>query len=330
MAQRTTTYHFQKDSPVDSSVNVPLYGHLNDRRREIRILKLLSLPQINKTLQCEMTTVSLEDVPKYIALSYVWGDVGDTTEIAVDGKIRHVTSNLASALESIQRRLYSDEETEEGPLNLPSFLWADALCINQSDDVEKTNQVQMMGDIYRKAALVISWLGRGDEQTALALHTFKFLDREIEERTRPVAGKDLGWLQQFPELWEENVTEQAIPNKAWNAIRSLLRLPYWPRIWIIQEMVLARRILLMDQLTSVDFDCLRVTVRLINMTVKNEVFQKPAFFPFLVWTGIRSSMSWFKVLTIHILRFGQRNIDFDLGTASKKLLFDGSVYHATY
>jgi hypothetical protein len=247
----------------------------------------------------------------------------------VNGKIRHVTSNLASALDSVQRRLYSDEETEEGPLNLPSFLWADALCINQSDDVEKTNQVQMMGDIYRKATLVISWLGRGDEQTALALHTLKFLGREIEERTRPVAGKDLGWLQQFPELWEENATEQAIPNKAWNAIRSLLRLPYWSRIWIIQEMVLARRILLMDQLMSVDFDCLRVTVTWINMTVKNEVFQKPAFFPFLIWSGIRSNISWSKVLTIHILRFGQTNIDFDLGTASTKLLFDGSVYHAT-
>jgi len=38
-------------------------------------------------------------------------------------------------------------------------LWIDALCINQEDYLERNNQVLLMGEIYRCAAGVISWLG---------------------------------------------------------------------------------------------------------------------------------------------------------------------------
>ena len=39
------------------------------------------------------------------------------------------------------------------------YLWVDALCINQADDVEKSAQVQEMLSIYKKASKVVAWIG---------------------------------------------------------------------------------------------------------------------------------------------------------------------------
>jgi hypothetical protein len=35
------------------------------------------------------------------------------------------------------------------------LFWIDALCIDQSDDKEKTEQVRRMGDVYAQAKRVI-------------------------------------------------------------------------------------------------------------------------------------------------------------------------------
>jgi hypothetical protein len=42
------------------------------------------------------------------------------------------------------------------------LVWIDALCINQSDDEEKTEQVRRMGEVYAQAKQVIVYLGRAD------------------------------------------------------------------------------------------------------------------------------------------------------------------------
>lgn len=38
-------------------------------------------------------------------------------------------------------------------------IWIDAICINQSDDEEKAQQVLIMRDIYAQAEETIVWLG---------------------------------------------------------------------------------------------------------------------------------------------------------------------------
>ena len=44
-------------------------------------------------------------------------------------------------------------------------LWIDAICINQSDDVEKSQQVQLMRGIYATADHVLIWTGEEDEHS---------------------------------------------------------------------------------------------------------------------------------------------------------------------
>ena len=44
----------------------------------------------------------------------------------------------------------------------PTYLWTDAICINQLDDAEKANQVALMGEIYARAGCVFVWVGQDD------------------------------------------------------------------------------------------------------------------------------------------------------------------------
>ena len=51
-------------------------------------------------------------------------------------------------------------------------LWIDAICINQTDPVEKAIQVRHMGDIYRAARKVRVWLDAGAILPAVTQQAF--------------------------------------------------------------------------------------------------------------------------------------------------------------
>jgi hypothetical protein len=84
--------------------------------------------------------------PKYIALSYVWGDEAIGSPISINNETTSITTNLDRALRNLWRK--GGEEV---------LVWADAICINQADDVEKASQVRMMGDIYSNGMLVLEY-----------------------------------------------------------------------------------------------------------------------------------------------------------------------------
>ena len=50
----------------------------------------------------------------------------------------------------------------------PRLIWVDAICINQSDVDEKSQQIPLMGRIYRNAASVLVWLGEEAETSSAA------------------------------------------------------------------------------------------------------------------------------------------------------------------
>jgi hypothetical protein len=80
--------------------------------------------------------VSLDDDPTFTALSYCWGNANLRRYINVNGDQVSVTESLETALKYMRH----------GENNIP--VWADAICINQSDRDEKSVQAAMMGDIY--------------------------------------------------------------------------------------------------------------------------------------------------------------------------------------
>jgi Heterokaryon incompatibility protein (HET) len=105
----------------------------------IRLIGLKPSPDHNADVRCSLihTTLSSGDLrdifDHYTALSYVWGSPEKVETIWVDERPLKITFNLFSALRDLR------DETR------PFFLWADGICINQTDDKEKGVQVQLMG-----------------------------------------------------------------------------------------------------------------------------------------------------------------------------------------
>ena len=87
---------------------------------------------------------------RYEVLFHTWGSVNNTLPIILHGNRHHVTRNLESAL----RHLRLKDHTRT--------LWIDALCINQSDSIEKGEQVEQMRPFYTMggASKINVWLGK--------------------------------------------------------------------------------------------------------------------------------------------------------------------------
>ena len=73
----------------------------------IRLIVLHPSVDLEDIVECDLLHTSWaeceEDVfDHYTAISYVWGDPGDTRTILVDGKILSITATLDSALQNIR------------------------------------------------------------------------------------------------------------------------------------------------------------------------------------------------------------------------------------
>lgn len=111
----------------------------------------------------DLREYNLDECPEYQALSYAWEGVVCECPIYCDGRILFVTRSCESALHRLIR----------AKLNRP--IWVDSTCINQNDDNERSQQVGMMGDIYRRADQVNVWLGLGTEGSDAAIAELKSL-----------------------------------------------------------------------------------------------------------------------------------------------------------
>ncbi|KAJ9665973.1 hypothetical protein H2201_003884 [Coniosporium apollinis] len=89
----------------------------------------------------------------------------------------------------------------------------------------------MMEDIYKRASLVVCWLGQEDRYTEPALRLANYLAQIPDEDYGEYSGLGLN--------------HSGIPSKDWEALVALLRRPYWRRAWIMQEIVLAQKLLLL-------------------------------------------------------------------------------------
>ncbi|KAK5654271.1 hypothetical protein OQA88_7447 [Cercophora sp. LCS_1] len=116
----------------------------------IRLLQLLPSRDDHAPIECKLVDYHLLDPRKglhlYEAVSYVWGPPPNTHRMIADGACLPIRQNCHAI------------PTRPRDPALPRFLWVDALCINQEDNNEKTDQVQLMAWIYASARGVIVWL----------------------------------------------------------------------------------------------------------------------------------------------------------------------------
>jgi hypothetical protein len=177
------------------------------------------------TVECSLFVASLDSHPEYRALSYTWGSKTDLKNISLDSQPFKITSNLEHALWQLQSH------------SRVKIFWIDALCINQIDNLERSEQVRKMRTIYERAEQVIVWLGRRSSSSLLAFSLFG----------------DLYENRHSPEYINNTLRDQG-KIQSFKAVISLFRRDYWNRVWIIQELYSAKEITIMSGKYRISWD----------------------------------------------------------------------------
>ncbi|KAI1367612.1 heterokaryon incompatibility protein-domain-containing protein [Xylaria arbuscula] len=249
-----------------------IYQSLSSERQGIRLLQLHPSESFDGIIRCTLFHAYLEDEPEYEALSYVWGPPNFTQDILVDEKPTKITRNLESALRHLRHA------------SLDRVLWVDALCINQTDIAERNYQVTLMKEIYSKCKRDLAWLGPNPGGVCRKLveepteqpteETAERVTNEVLERLqrgmrifRKIYHHDTETLDDMLERWKicnnlRSSDGEDDESKNWvisfadhMALYYLFSsAPLWRRIWVMQELSCARRVLLVAGAESLDWE----------------------------------------------------------------------------
>lgn len=177
-------------------------------------------------LVCTLKHTSFQSNEWYCALSYTWGSPEPPFFIKCDGSGIRITRSLHEALIRMRRTWR------------PVLIWADAICINQRDNSEKSQQVMRMREIYAKASRLFIWLGNpvtaSDADVAV-----RALDK-LRNYVNPLGALDnkTSWTREvLDEIWQKmkQAEIEAMEENEWLQLRNFLLMPWFSRVWIFQE-----------------------------------------------------------------------------------------------
>ncbi|VUC27247.1 unnamed protein product [Clonostachys rosea] len=205
------------ETPKDAAAASEMQSIYHSKRLnsdQIRLLKLETSNDPNSPLEVKLvvrSTKKSQDAPRYWAISYVWGSVPTPLspfQLMIDGVKIPITESLWTCLHRLRNE------------NVTDYIWADAICINQTDNLEKAMQVRQMGRIYSKADRVIIWMGGSQDKDCNAIDILQTLteNREAQE------SKDN----------EQSLLVERDKEQVW----AFLQRPWFTRTWTIQELVL--------------------------------------------------------------------------------------------
>ncbi|KAL8955835.1 MAG: hypothetical protein Q9193_006449, partial [Seirophora villosa] len=258
---------------TDDSMRQYRYVPLSRESYAIRVLQLLPSKSGSDLLTCKLHEYPLENADTtnhvYEALSYVWGGEEKPKSIIIstddpnEGPQRPyselaITQSLHTALSRLQHPQF------------PRFLWVDAVCINQMNDLEKEHQIQLMPAIYARARCVLVWLGEAQDDSDMVLKSIRLAGERSGEqvfktasgfpRTPPAVEPEESWQIETVQLRasERSVADshdfradesthkrQTSPRRTFNSIewgtnvdhlrqatQVLLNRPWFRRMWV--------------------------------------------------------------------------------------------------
>ena len=213
--RRMVPFVEEADQVKQSSTASFTYSPLDLSVDSIRLLILQPAEDPSALICCKLQHATFAERPKYEALSYTWGSETARQTISINGQQFEVGRNLFDALQHLR-----------DPLEERS-LWVDAICINQSNVPEKSHQISIMPFIYIRARTVLVWLGVPENSVA-DLRNWEMTFGKVSD---VVAGDQNDVL-----------------------LHTLCENPYWRRVWIVQEVGLAKRRLVHFGAYKVDWD----------------------------------------------------------------------------
>ncbi|KAF2731284.1 HET-domain-containing protein, partial [Polyplosphaeria fusca] len=194
----------------------------------VRVVVLEPAASFESTLRCSLIQYSrsielgLSDRQHYSAVSYTWGDEPASRQLLVTSNdLEHPEDTMLLIrphVDSFLRHFRKAHKTV--------YLWVDAICLNQQDGVEKGQQIQLMGDIFKTAKKVHVWLG---EDEGLGAKTFSVI------RKLNLSGTDREGSQP---------KKTTLSPSDVDLLSGLLQKPWFTRRWVIQEIALARHAVL--------------------------------------------------------------------------------------
>ena len=219
----------------------------------LRLLYLWPKFQTGLTIRCDLVADRLsQSAEKYTALSYAWGTTNGPERIFVNEQPCEIGGNLYSYL-----RTWQDAKDT-------LILWVDAICINQNDIAERTQQIAMMADIYRSASTVCSWLGQADEETDWLLNEMAvdpqcqqvisecnrtdntpkksiasaINDGNVNTSTSSTEGND-DFFEHDASSEDDGLPPEYI-ERSLRALTSLASRDYFTRLWTVQEVLVSK------------------------------------------------------------------------------------------
>jgi hypothetical protein len=200
---------------------------INDNKTRLLILEPGSSDQ---ELKCQLKGITHLEEYQYEALSYFWGKTPGTITESSSGHKIQITANLEAAL----RRIRDAKE--------PRLIWADAICIDQSDMAERSRQVEIMQQIYTSAKRVIVWLGEESEQDSLAFNSLQKLKTRVNWQRDLRFLVRLGWYRdkKSGRVFSGGAQKSILSDIEYEHLINLLRRDWFRRTWVIQEVASAR------------------------------------------------------------------------------------------
>ncbi|KAI1331957.1 heterokaryon incompatibility protein-domain-containing protein [Xylariaceae sp. FL0255] len=186
-----------------------------DAKSQVRLLKAHPPATSNsgsRFVRYTLEAFNIIDLPSttYHSLSYTWGNAHDLIDLGVinvDRQPFFVRRNLHDFLHAAAAR---------GQYGL---YFVDAVCIDQRDYQERQDQVARMPTVYRHADTVISWLGEPNAAHAGDVRALALGLRRGRETADWTAAQ-------------------------WQGLQYLSHHSYWSRVWVVQEVLLAKNIIL--------------------------------------------------------------------------------------
>ena len=215
---------------------------------QFRLLRVESSLNADGGISCQMEVFPRNDCPEYEALSYVWGPVEPARIILVDGAPFTVRENLWIFL-----LLARAGDTEHAPqchpelriplsnppphrVYTPRYLWIDQICIDQTSNAEKSDQVKHMSEVYEQAHRVVVWLGDTALHSSFIM-TFLAMASDGRKETQLAIESDPQardrWVADHFAWFEANGRDPKI-------VQKFLDLDYWTRLWTVQEFILGK------------------------------------------------------------------------------------------
>ena len=201
------------------------YKTLDNSNGETRFLALKL--QVTDSNQSRLEVDILDKVPPsslgfYFTVSYAAGNHKETEQILVNNSPFNAFRSLVKALWAVRDQAYFKGAATDEYI----IIWADQICIDQSNPDERAYQVQHMREIYEKAYGTIIYLGE-DTHDGRAIVFLQQIAAYLRDRTILLENDDyVSHLNRAAE-WVVNYVENPVHAKDWMAVWEMLEASWW-------------------------------------------------------------------------------------------------------